>query len=200
MSVESNRHLDEERIERYLLRDFSEEELAAWDEHLLVCEGCRRGVSETEPYFAAMRHAAGEVRRKVLIKERRSWPSLPGLIPVLAGLALVVLVAVSLHGGWLRTRSTSPVAVALTVSRGPEIEAIAPAGSPLNLRPDLTAVPAWPSYRLEMVDHLGTPVWRGSFPRAAAARPVSPGIYFVRLYSPQGELYREYALRVENRR
>ncbi|MBZ5581794.1 MAG: hypothetical protein LAQ30_06230 [Acidobacteriia bacterium] len=197
MAAESDRHLDEEQIERYSLGNLPEEEWAARDAHLLICETCRWRVEESDSYISAMRHAAGELRRNVLIRERRPWLALPRLIPVLAGLMLVALLALSWRGGWFRNPDASPVAVALTAARGAEIEATAPAGAPLNLRPDLTALPTLPSYRLEIVDRYGDPVWRGSFPASAVTHPMNAGIYFVRIYSPQGELYREYGLRVE---
>jgi hypothetical protein len=63
------------------------------------------------------------------------------------------------------------------------------------LQPDLSGLPSWPSYRLEVVDAAGARLWQGVFPGPAAPR-MRPGVYFVRLYSPAGELYREYGLEI----
>src|ERR1017187_4511965 len=41
----------------------SEEELARWEEHLLICDSCQRQVAASDTYVAAMRSAAAELRR-----------------------------------------------------------------------------------------------------------------------------------------
>jgi anti-sigma factor RsiW len=40
----------------------SEEELACCEEHLLVCDACRREVAESDAYVEAMRKAAAQLR------------------------------------------------------------------------------------------------------------------------------------------
>ena len=56
-------HLGGEEIERYSLGEMSEEELARWEEHLLICDSCQRQVAASDAYVAAMRSAAAELRR-----------------------------------------------------------------------------------------------------------------------------------------
>ena len=41
----------------------SEREVARWEEHVLICDSCRREVAASEAYIAAMRSAAAELRR-----------------------------------------------------------------------------------------------------------------------------------------
>jgi anti-sigma factor RsiW len=69
MASESDRHFDEEASERYSMGTLSGEEAEQIEEHLLVCEACRRRVAESDAYVAAMRRAAAELRR---VKKRRT--------------------------------------------------------------------------------------------------------------------------------
>jgi anti-sigma factor RsiW len=41
----------------------SEEELGRCEEHLLVCDACRREVAASDAYVEAMRKAAAQLRR-----------------------------------------------------------------------------------------------------------------------------------------
>ena len=63
MAAESDCHFDEEASERYSMGTFSDEEAEQIEDHLLVCEACRRRVAESDTYVAAMRRAAARVRR-----------------------------------------------------------------------------------------------------------------------------------------
>jgi hypothetical protein len=55
-------HAGGEEAERYSLGEMSEEELTRCEEHLLICDPCRRRVTENDAYVAAMREAA-QLRR-----------------------------------------------------------------------------------------------------------------------------------------
>lgn len=63
MAPKRQKHLGREDAERFTLGAMSEEEVAHWEEHLLVCEPCRREVTESNAYVAAMRQAAAELRK-----------------------------------------------------------------------------------------------------------------------------------------
>jgi len=56
-------HIDGEDFERYSLSGMSEAELAGWEEHLLICDRCRRRAADSDAYVAAMREAAARLRR-----------------------------------------------------------------------------------------------------------------------------------------
>lgn len=71
MEPKPHSHLREEEIERYSLSEMSEEELARWGEHLLICDSCRRQVAASDAYVAAMRSAAAELRRAPATPGRR---------------------------------------------------------------------------------------------------------------------------------
>lgn len=181
-------HLGDEEIENYSLRAIPEAELARVEEHLLLCAPCRERVESSDIYVASMAHAGARLRRQP--EPRRIW------VPVLAfaALAAVVLLGVIL----VPRQGPAPFAVALSATRGPGIEAKAPAGTTLLLQPDVTGLPAAGSYRAEMVDQNGKQVWTGSLP-GASVKPVPAGTYFVRLYGPSGELLREFGLEIESR-
>ena len=151
-------------------------------------------MEEHEDYVAALRAAEADSRPRAA--GRWTW-TFPRLIPAFAALAVGIL-AVAI---WVRgphSGSLPAAAVVLNASRGPAAEALAPAGSPLDLRPDLSGLPAASSYKLELVDELGKRIWQGAHP-GPAAPPLRPGVYFVRIYSTEGRLYREYALRAAAR-
>jgi hypothetical protein len=186
---ETHRHMDAEELERYSLGNTSPEETACLEEHLLVCEQCRAKVDETDRFAHGMKSATAELEQEGA-RPRRS------LIPILAAAACLLLAATFA----LRWQSDhgSAVAVDLAVTRGDSSTA-APQGRTLQLRPDLTGLPPLGSYFLEMVDHTGRRMWRGvlASSQAAVTVPGQPaGAYFVRIYTPTGELLREYALGV----
>jgi len=92
---------------------------------------------------------------------------------------------------------SAPAVVELQVSRG-GVAAAAPARTPIRLRPDLTGLPAYEHYLLEVVDERGGVRWQGQTGQSES--PVLPGqkagAYFVRVYSPTRDLLREYALQI----
>jgi hypothetical protein len=196
MESGEERHLSGEQVEEYCLGRCAETERDLWDEHLLVCSACREQVEGNDAWVAAVRQAA--VRLEERPRDIRRWFSVPRLVPVFA--ALVVLVAIGLvwMRGGLTGGNSAPVAVLLTATRGPGVEIQAPASRPLALTPNLTGLPELPSYRLEVVDANGKRMWQGLYP-GPAAPALRPGLYFVRLYSTAGELYREYGLEVRGK-
>ncbi len=194
MLERNDSHLGEEQIERYSLGEVSEGEAASWEEHLLLCETCRRLVEQSDAYATAMGRAAALLRAE---SKKPSGFRLPRIVPVLACAALILFAGLLWRPAWFSTQPPVPVAVALTVTRGPALAVTAPAGAPLRIEPDLTGLPPWPSYRLEMVDSVGNSVWTGFYPAGNLTRRMPRGVYYVRVYSLSGELYREYAMRVE---
>ena len=188
-------HLDDSEIEAYCLGTIPEPELAELEEHLLTCESCQQRVTEVDSYVRSMRGAGTRFRAEEP-KPRKAWAA-TGLVPVL-GAALVVVgigtVVLNNH------RALGPhVPVALEVTRGAGVLAQAPSGRPLVLHPDTGGLPALGGYRLEMVDRNGKGVFQANFaPGNGVEAPAQQsGVYFVRLYTPQGTLLREYALEIQ---
>jgi anti-sigma factor RsiW len=61
MEIGAGRHFDDDEAERYSLGTISKDEQPALEEHLLICESCRRRVAESDQYVAAMRSAAAQM-------------------------------------------------------------------------------------------------------------------------------------------
>lgn len=181
-------HISAEDIERYSMGDISEEEVSRIEEHLLVCETCQNRVAESDAYVSAMRTAGARLRSSPRTRKVPRW------IPLLAAAALVVVgVTVSLR--LARGPAGPAVPLNLEAMRGAGVEAHAPAGRRLDLELDLAGLASAPYYRLEMVDRLGNLVWQGTTTQAHVP-PMVAGAYFVRVYSPAGELLREYGLEI----
>jgi hypothetical protein len=188
-------HPGEDAFERYALGAGSEEQSEAFEEHLLVCEPCRRHLSEVEAYCRGVKAAAGRIREQERASRVIGFPS--RLVWALAA-GLAVLGAVLTYRGIPLIAPVPAMQIVLEASRGPV--SAAPAGRPLELRPDLGGLAAFDRYPLEVVDARNVPVWRGEL-RGADPRVVlpgrGPGKYFVRVYSPTRELLREYGLELK---
>jgi hypothetical protein len=201
--MSGNCHIDEDEIERYSMAAMPEGAIAPFEEHLLICESCQQRLAQSDAYVSAMRRASARLRTEP-VKRGFPWLRFPRLVPALAGMA-VVIVAAGLWLGRLDMGQAHPFAVDLAATRGAAIEATAPAGRWLLLRLDLANLPASPQYRLEMVDRSGNRVWQATVPARGSKAEFKvpgtrPGVYFVRLYRPPGELLREYGFEVEGRR
>lgn len=193
MASDIPRHPDDEIIESYSLGLLAEDRLGRTEEHLLVCEHCRQRVERADSWVTAVRVAARQVSLQPIEKERFSL--FPKWLPAFAALAAIVIAGFFA----LRTGSVAPAAVALSATRGPGDEILAPAQTPLQLKPDTSTLPQERRYVLEIIDSTGKPMWRGAYP-GDPAKGLAPGLYFVRVSSQTGKLYREYGLQVGNAR
>ena len=63
MFYSTGRHLDQETAEKYSLKQLSARNVVEAEMHLLICETCREAVTACDSYVAAMRNAAGELRK-----------------------------------------------------------------------------------------------------------------------------------------
>jgi hypothetical protein len=200
-----NRHLDDDELEEYSMGCLPESEGGGFEEHILVCEECRERLEAIDTFTASMRGAAAEFRSRQppmeYRPERRSWG---GLRLITGAIALVVLVVVI---GWWSGGSDlagPPFAMSLEATRGAVNSAWAPADTPLLVRLDLASLPDYPSYRLQMVDAAGGAIWHGTATAHDAKvetkiSPAKAGTYFIRVYSPAGELLREFGLKTRQR-
>ncbi len=192
-----NRHPDDETLERYSMQVLPESESAPLEEHLLGCESCRERLTESDAYVDAMRTAAARERQHAAL-QRNSHPR--GWV-YLAAAALCIATVAGVEWKLTREPVGVPVDVRLETMRGTAAAPV-PAGVPLQFRIDVQGLEPHPVYRLEVVDSSGRRMWEGEArPGAHGASTLMPrhlagGDYFVRLYSPTGELLREYGLRV----
>jgi hypothetical protein len=194
--LEPTGHAADEDLERYSQGGIAEEECARLEEHLLVCESCRGRLEEHDRFAGSMALAGEQWRAEHPPKETKSR-RLPPLLFAFASIVLLTLGAL-----WLTRKSGQelpPVAVALSATRGVTGAAQAPAGRPLELKPDLTGLASFPNYDLQVVDSAGAQIARGkAAPDGTTQIPaLRPGTYFVRIYSPERELLREYALQLQ---
>jgi hypothetical protein len=212
MSMPFDSHASEETLERYALGTLLEAETEPFEEHLLVCPVCQDRLAEMDAFVAATRRAAermlgespgGRAWWGSRLLANRPWPK-AAWVSVLAGAALLLL---TLAGTWglPRMGEAAAVTVLLESVRGVEGArgARAPAGRPLVLQLDLTALPRLPSYALELVDWRGQWVLEGAVPRGGGKASfqvgrLTPGQYWIRLYDPSSrkELLREFGLEV----
>jgi len=165
------------------------------EEHLLVCEECQQRVEAEEDFVRTLRaalraEAAGErLRRKPgFWRGRGVWA------------AALTMAAVLWAVMWLPRVGGPAADVELAAVRSGEL-AEAPSHRALALHADRRGLPSHPSYRAEVVDAEGRVVEKSSAPGSATTvswrvKGLPPGVYLVRLLGPQGELLREFALRV----
>jgi hypothetical protein len=194
------RHVEEEMLERYCMHRTGEEEAAQIEEHLLVCDRCRQRVDETGTFVRAMKTGAGQSRDLPASAggRWRSWFAVPprvawafaGTGAVVAGLFLMRVVP--------GRDSGAVAAVVLQSTRGESTPGQVPANRPMRLQPDLSGLPPFDTYVLQMVNASGATIWEGNFHPGAGALVAGQkaGSYFVRLYSPSRQLLREYPVRL----
>jgi hypothetical protein len=192
-------HLSGDALEEYVFDRLPEAETDQLEDHLLVCCACRSALEETEGFIRAAKVAVAEYQAN----PRRPWLDFARFhrLPKFAALAAAaVFMAVIL---WPRQPAISASTVELIALRGGAIPmAQAHAGAELDLRIDLTGLPALPTYRIEIVNAGGRAAWTA---RVAAGertltahvpKRLAQGIYWVRLYSESGELLREFGLKL----
>ncbi len=197
-------HLEEQDLEKYSMGKLPETLLPAFEEHLLACIPCQDRLLEMEAFVNAVRSVSPTLRAAPRPGWRRwfTWPR-----PAWIGAIAVSTVALTVGLVRLPSRPglSTPTAVFLRSTRGVEGLALAsaPAGQPVSLNIDLTELPVLPSYRLEIVDAAGKPVWKTTtVPQNGRIEQLvttvlSAGRHYLRLYSPEGALLREFGLRAE---
>ncbi len=199
MLRESDSHVSEDQLERYSAGNLPETAVARVEEHVLICETCQDKLAFADAWVGSVRRAGAQLRREPE-RARAFWQRLrlPHFVPALAA-SLIVLFAV----GWFlqsnKRVAVAPLAVSLEATRG-EAVAHVPAHQPLAIHPNLDGLPQFSAYRLQIVDAVGKQVFQSSLAPVPGQDPasivsgVTPGVYFARVYSPAGDLLREYAL------
>jgi anti-sigma-K factor RskA len=215
MSPELNRHMGEEEIERYSMGTLSEDEQDRAEQHLLLCESCQDLVKQEDTFLRAVRAAGSELVRGGESREparRRETGRLTRVReaervpfwrrPVFAFALAAVVLLVVFAGIRRNDRAVAaPIAVGLQVTRGDTNLTTAPAGKPLMLQPDVATLPPQASYRVDVVDQGGGVQWNGEgklqdSKLSVTVPGMNAGVYFVRVYSADGQLLREYGLEV----
>lgn len=200
MNYEFEQHCSSASLERYVLGNLPQEELDRLEEHLLICEACRRKLDESERYLRAMRSAAARLRAEesgAFRESVRSWFALPARVWAAAAIAFC-LVALVVGNRIMRSPTPSaPLALSLTAERGAAMSA--PAHRILDLSLDARGFDAAPDARVELVDSNGKVLAvqparpSGDIIAFRVTRDLDAGSYYVRLYGTGG-LQREFAL------
>jgi Putative zinc-finger len=201
MSVNYDSHLGEELLERYSRGTLQQADVERVEEHVLVCESCQNKLDLSDSWVRSMRRTGAQARPEI----GNTWVGLrwPRLVPALAA-AVVVLFGAGLV---LKNqqRGQVPFAIALQATRGENVPQV-PARQPLVIQPNLEGLPQFSEYRLEIVDQAGKKVREAAITADPTGTPkatvpgIASGTYFVRIYSPAGELLREYALEARDSR
>lgn len=203
-------HIEEDVLELYSLGRLSEPASADLEEHLLVCHSCQERLEQTDDFVRAFRMAVRDFPPKPAPKARwrtrlKLWLAGPGWrpVPVAAALAMLAVATVGLAPRDAAGRETD---VKLSALRGSGSGAVTTVEAGHKLRLDLDAKGLLPgNFRVELADASGRKVWQSTAPaviqneaiRTSVNRPLSTGLYWVRLYEPaSGRLVREYGLRV----
>ena len=205
-------HASDDALEGYVLRGLDEPEVAALEEHLLVCSTCQARLEETESFIIATRSAAEKLRAEPPstweeLKSRLSrLMAMPTPVWATAAVAALVVCVLALAPSLLTGPSATPAfAVSLEAPRGVEglAESRVPANSPLLLSMDLSELPALDFYKVEVVDALGRPEIELTLAPAHGrlvantGRALGAGRHWVRLYSSSQprSLLREYGVK-----
>jgi len=191
-------HPDEEALERFILHKCSEEELEIVETHVLACESCVAQLETLELDIAATKMALESLEAMPQRKQAanavsawKSWFTIPRL-SLASGAAALACGAIFL---------SVPHDVAMTAYRGTETTIVSE-WRPLHMRLNAADLNEGP-VKVELVDRLGSPVWKGSATVQHDAidvhlpRITQSGTHYLRLYNPQGDLLREFAFQVK---
>jgi len=72
MATKSSPHLDQETLEKYSMRRLYAKVAARVEEHLLICEICRKELEASDAYVASMRQASANLRREERQPKRKA--------------------------------------------------------------------------------------------------------------------------------
>jgi hypothetical protein len=189
-SLQFGAHISEEALENYAFNRLPEIDVEAVEEHLLVCARCQEALGQIDEYIALMKEAAVAPNVPVVAEPVR----IPRLY-VVGGAAAAVLAL----GLYLPRGAPLPAEnVTLAAFRGVEMAHIH-AGRPADFRIEIPELEPG-LYRIEVVNETGRVLWTGTGPAANGQisvhepKALRPGVYWVRLYSPEGKILREFGL------
>jgi hypothetical protein len=213
-------HTSGEQLERYLLRQTTENETDVVETHLMICASCQDRLARLEEYRSAIRDGLALIasekeqlgRDGQILEEspKRGW-----LTNVLRGnwgrLSMVPAAATLLLAGTFLAgtmwRSPGPAEIWLAAERGSQTtEATAEHGRRLQLHLDTSGLPGGETW-VEIVDSKGNTIseqraQRVSNQLSTEVSPLPSGRYYVRVYGTRGghldpdQLLREFGLQV----
>jgi hypothetical protein len=193
-------HPSEDILEEYVLDRLPEALTAQVEEHLLICHPCQDAVEQTDTFVSAMKTAD---RHPIPAAgfPGSGWRRTVPAASVVAVLAVAIVAALAVRKPTPGSPQT-PAKVSLSSLRSFSVLAPAPAGTPLQLGIEAADLTPGKQYRVEVVDAVGREVWQGAVTEAdrkllaTITKPLSAGVYWVRLYAGNSELLREFGMSV----
>lgn len=188
--MEHNFHETDDQLEQYALDRLPDADLPRLEEHLMTCAACRERLDEIGDFALGM-HAAATPKTEWL-----GWLRRPAFSMALAFAALILVVGILSNG---RVKFAPAVSLQLTAMRG-EMPFTVPARE-FDLTLSDGPREGGP-FRVEVVNAMGVSMWTGlaeSSPagvRVMVMQRMTPGDYFVRLYTASGKMLREYGFRI----
>lgn len=199
VQIRFSSHPSEEIWEEYAFGRLDESHLAPLEEHLLVCMECQETLEGVDTFIATVKSGAAAMQTSQREPFWSRWLRPAPRVAIAFGAAVLVAgvaIAATLYSSQTFL-STAPLAVvALQSFRGDNLQTV-PAGHLLELQVPAADVAAGSNFRLEVVTSSGSKIWNGKAGVTRVPRGLGRGTYFVRLYGSDGELLREYSLRVE---
>jgi len=192
-------HASDDTLERYAMGRLPEPEMIEFEEHLLVCDRCQDRLALEDSIRQRVRDGA------VALEPARDvvWWRSPKLGWASALAAAGLLFVAGYQWRSVPRPTAAPAVVLLQATRGAEeMTPAAPAGRPLTVVLDVTGLPQFREYKLEVVLAAGRPVFQtsaapqGTRLQATLSGGLAADAYFVRVSTPTGELLREFALLV----
>jgi len=192
-------HASDDVLERYAMGRLPEPEMAEFEEHLLVCDRCQDRLALEDSIRQRVRDGA------VALQPARDvvWWRAPGLGWASALVAAGLVFAAGYEWQSSHRPTPAPAVILLQATRGAEdMTPAAPAGRPLTVLLDVTGLPQFREYKLEVVLAAGNSVFQtsaapqGNRLQATLSGGLAADAYFVRVSTPTGELLREFALLV----
>ena len=187
-------HGTDSQFEAYALGRLSDSEEQVLEEHLLICDTCRTAIDQNLSFDSSMRDALAQ------LAPARDWlawlrPVFTPRLAITGALASLLAAAGLCFATADHTHYESVAALQLAATRS--AMPLVKRARELHLTLNSFSASGKP-LRLEVVDANGGNMWSGATSSAQVSiqRKFRPGSYFVRLYTPSGDLMHEYGFTV----
>lgn len=205
MQFDIGPHVSEEALERYLMRRLTETEIAAVEEHLLVCSDCQFHAEQADEFMRLAKAALPQVMNELPVAHSRrpfalgyAWSG-----AVVCAAAMMALAITVVHPDHHSPTAAQSVEVRLYAMRGSDTVMVhTRSGATLVLDLDMAGLPVPDQYLVRVVNSAGAEVWTGPSERiqnplrVTIGKGLAPGRYWIRLTS-RNVLVREYGLNVD---
>ena len=193
-------HPEEDHLERYIMKTCADQETEAIEKHLLNCEQCNSRLYEAEEWVALLKSA---VPLGPSVPKRAPWrAAIQQFFARPAVLAGCAAMGVAMCTVLLRDPAVQEEQVDLHATRGAPVQTVAQADSKHRILLKVDTEGLSGPMQVLIVDSSGSPVWShpaiGANPEMKIDRRLTPGLYWVRVNSAEGDhsTLREFGLTV----